>query len=93
MCLLPVELLSHLPLHPTPPGCQRTPDLSSLCHTAKFHWLSNVINEQKVLILIWSNYQFLKMSDAFSLVLFNLPLNLFIEFLISGLVAKFVFSL
>ena len=32
---------SHLPLHPTSRGCQRAPALSSLHHTANFHWLSN----------------------------------------------------
>ena len=30
---------SHLPLHPTPLGCYRTPDLSSLHHTEHFHQL------------------------------------------------------
>ena len=39
LCLEPP---SHLPLHPTPRGCHRTPDLSSLCHTANFHWLSTL---------------------------------------------------
>ena len=29
------------PTHPTPRGCLRAPDLSSLCHTANSHWLSN----------------------------------------------------
>ena len=28
------------PPHPTPLGCHRAPDLSSLCHSANFHWLS-----------------------------------------------------
>ena len=38
---LPLEPDSHLPPHPTPLGCHRAPDLSSLHHTANFHWLSN----------------------------------------------------
>ena len=29
------------PPHPTPLGCHRAPDLSSLCHSANFHWLSS----------------------------------------------------
>ena len=93
MCLLPLELLPHLPLHPTPLACHRAPDLSSLCHIANFHWLANFTSEQKVLILIWSKYLFFLMSGVFSFVLFNLPLNLFIVFLISGLFDKLVFSL
>ena len=35
-----LEPPSHLTHHPTPVGCHREPDLSSLCHTANFHWLS-----------------------------------------------------
>ena len=34
---------SHLPAHPTPLGCHRAPNLSSVSHTANFHWLSNFI--------------------------------------------------
>ena len=42
ICLLLLEPLSHvLPHLPTLPGCHRAPDLSSLCHIANLHWLSN----------------------------------------------------
>ena len=41
MCPLSLEPSSYLPSHPAPLGCQRTPDLNSLNHTANFHWLSN----------------------------------------------------
>ena len=43
ICPLPSELSSHLPPHPTPLGCYRALDLSSLHHTANFHGLSNFI--------------------------------------------------
>ena len=33
-----------LPPHPAPLGCHRALDLSSLPHTANFHWLSNFAN-------------------------------------------------
>ena len=36
-----LESPSHFPPHPTPLGSHRAPDLSSLCYTADFHWLSN----------------------------------------------------
>ena len=36
----PFEPPYHLPPHPTPEGCRRAPDLSSLRHTANFHLLS-----------------------------------------------------
>ena len=38
---LPLDPPSHFPPHPPPPGCHRAADLSSLGHTATFHWLSN----------------------------------------------------
>ena len=38
LCLKP---LSDLQPHPTPLDCLRAPDLSSLCHTANFHWVYN----------------------------------------------------
>ena len=31
---------SHLPPHPTPPGCPRAPALGALHHTLISHWLS-----------------------------------------------------
>ena len=37
---IPMSPPSHLPPHPTPLGCHRAPDLSSLHHTANSHWLS-----------------------------------------------------
>ena len=37
---LPFEPPSYLPLHPTPLGCHRAPDLGFLHHTANSHWLS-----------------------------------------------------
>ena len=40
ICPLPVKPPSHLPLHRIPLGCHWAPDLSSLHHTANFHWLS-----------------------------------------------------
>ena len=38
---LPLEPPSHLSPHPTPQGCHRTSDLSSLCHAPNFHRQSN----------------------------------------------------
>ena len=40
MCPLHPEPPSHLPPHPTPPGCHRAPALGALCHTSNLHWLS-----------------------------------------------------
>ena len=40
ICALLLEPPSHLPPHPTPLGCHRAPDLSSVSHTAHFHWSS-----------------------------------------------------
>ena len=37
---LPPEPPFHLPPHPTPPGCHRAPDLTSLCHTARLESLT-----------------------------------------------------
>ena len=37
ICPLPLELPSHLPLHPTPLSCRRALGLSSLYHTANSH--------------------------------------------------------
>ena len=42
LCPLPLEPPSHLPPHPTPLGCHRALDLSSLHHTTNSHWLSIV---------------------------------------------------
>ena len=39
-CALSSEPPSHLPLHPTPLGCPRAWDSSSLHHTASSHWIS-----------------------------------------------------
>ena len=39
ICPLPLELLSHLP-HIPPPRLSESTSLSSLSHTASFHWLS-----------------------------------------------------
>ena len=40
ICPLPKKSPSHLPPHPTPLGCHRAPDLSSLQLTTHSHWLS-----------------------------------------------------
>ena len=40
-CPLSLESPSCLPPHPTPLGCHRALDLSSLHHTANFYWLPN----------------------------------------------------
>ena len=47
ICMSPSSCVSlppptaHLPSQPTLLDCHRAPDLSSLHHTANFHWLSN----------------------------------------------------
>ena len=40
ICPVPLKPPSLLSPHPSPLGCHRTPDLSSLNHIANFHWLS-----------------------------------------------------
>ena len=40
VCPLPFEPPFYLPHYPTPLGCHRALDLSSLLHTANSHWLS-----------------------------------------------------
>ena len=53
VCPLRLERPSHLPPHPTPLDCHRAPDLSSLSHTANFHWLSSLTyGNVSVLILL-----------------------------------------
>ena len=41
MYVPPLEPSSCMPPHPTPLGCHRAPDLSSVRQTANSHWLSN----------------------------------------------------
>ena len=47
VCPLPPELHFHLPPHPTPLGYHRAPDLSSLHHTANFHFHLPILEMRK----------------------------------------------
>ena len=48
--------LSYLPPHPTPLGCHRAPDLSSLDHTANSHWLSNFAHDNVYVSMLFSQF-------------------------------------
>ena len=53
---LPLEPPSHLLPRPTHLGYHRTLDLSSLCHTVNFHWLSNFTNGNVCVSMLLSQF-------------------------------------
>ena len=69
----PFEPPYHLPPHPTPEGCRRAPDLSSLRHTANFHWLSNFKYVNVYVSMLLS--QFVPLSPSPTRLLFSREKN------------------
>ena len=64
VCPLPFEFPLHLPPYPTPLGCHRALDLSSLQHTGDSHWLSILHMVIMVVVLTYLIYLELTYSVA-----------------------------
>ena len=85
-----LESPSHFPPHPTPLGSHRAPDLSSLCYTADFHWLSNFTHGNVYVSMLLSQFVPPSSSPSASTSLFSmsasvlLPCRQFHQYHLSG---------
>jgi len=62
---------SHLLPLPTPLGCRRAPDLSSLCHTWNVRWLSNFPYDNMYVSMLLSQFVLPSPSSPVSTSLFS----------------------
>ena len=79
VCLLPFELPCHLTPWPTPLSCHRAPDLSSLHHTADFHWVSNFIYDNVYVSMLLFQFISSSPSPSVSTSLFSLSASLLLS--------------